>query len=202
MDVVGLLLSLIFKSILVMLPMTVAWLAFRRLFLSNSANAWLYAVCGLFGTITAAGLLPWALSITGTSWLFFVLAAFSPALWLGVVLICDAKRVARYAVDDTPPPAPTFQSWRKRARDAAAPLVLENPDWPGTPMPIFRHSRPANDHIPDPTGRAEATKRSLMSIAREMRGNETSEARRPKLLPPPMEKEVRQLPFLKDAVPS
>ncbi len=199
MDVVGLLTQMIFKSILVILPFTIAWLAFRRLVMSRSVNAWLYGLCGLFAATTGAGLLPWALGLAGAPWLLFIFAAFSPALWLGIVLICDAQRVSRYTVEDEEAPLPTFQSMRNRRDANSPPLVLENPDWPGAPIPVFRHSRPANDHAPGSALSAAATKRTLLSIAREMRGKDSSDDRRPKLLPPPAASELTQLPFLKDA---
>lgn len=203
MDVVALIIQFLFRCLVVVLPMTVAWLALRRLAMSSSANAWIYAAASLFGAVTSAGLLPWALGLGSASWLFFVFSAFCPALWLGVVLACDARRPNFYeaaretvALADRRPVV--FRSWRSTVETApAAPLILENPEWPGTPVPFFRHARAADTGAPTTTAIMAVTpKRTLLSIARDMRRNETSDARRPKLLPAPYA-EFPELPFLK-----
>ena len=197
MDVLSPLFQLLFRSLVILLPLTIGWLAFRRLALSRSGNAWIYAVTCLFAAVTTAGLLPWTLGLAKVGWLFFILAAFCPAIWIGVISICDmSRRAAHYGPDPIMDKVLTFTSKQK-----TTPLVLENPDWPGTPIPVFRHNasdsdKPHQDTEPQLPARVaeKPAKRNLMSIAREMRANETSDARRPKLLPAP---EVRSLPFIK-----
>lgn len=189
MDVLSPLFLLLFRSLVVMLPLTVGWLAFRRLARSESRNAWLYAVTCLLSAATTAGLVPWALGISRVNGLFLVLAVFSPAIWVAVVTLCDVARRSRpYDPDIIVDAVLKFRSQQK-----PTPLVLENPDWPGTPMPVFRHSAPANTDAPLPAVR------SVLSVAREMRGNRTSDARRPRLLPPP---DVSDLPFLRKSGPA
>ena len=192
MDVVGLLFQFLFRAFVIVLPLTTGWLAFRRLVLSRSSNAWIYAMTCLFAAITAAGLLPWALGLGSAAWIFFVFSAFCPAIWIGVVMMCDMSRSRPSSYEpDAEDSVVTFTSTQK-----SAPLVLENPDWPGAPIPVFRHNGPAN--LPEAPGSDGAPKTSeptkhLLAIAREMRKNTSSDARRPKLLPPP---DQVQLPFL------
>jgi hypothetical protein len=198
MDVLGLFTQLLFRSVILILPLSVAWLAFRRLALSRSPNAWIYAGSGLIGAFTAAGLAPWALGGAHVSWIFYVLAAFSPALWLGVVMICRSSQMSEYepSEETSDPQVAVF-----RPRPAPPPtLILENPEWPDMPTHLFRHQSPANSDAR--LGGGSLTKpasddaRSLLAVARNMRGNETSDRRRPKLLPPP-EPEIDDLPFLR-----
>lgn len=199
MDVFSPIFQLLFRSVVLLLPLTIGWLAFRRLVLSKSGNAWIYAVTCLFAAVTVAGLLPWALGLATTSWVFFILSAFCPAIWIGVVTLCDMSRRTFYGHDPVADAVLTFTSKQK-----PTPLVLEDPEMPGNPVPVFRHRSPESGKVsfeaqPLTVSEEKApAKRSLMSIAREMRGNDTSDARRPKLLPAP---DIRQLPFLKgDAV--
>ncbi len=194
MDVLSPLLQLLLRAVIIVLPLSTGWLALRRLLLSRSTNAWVYAVTCLFAAITVAGLMPWALGLDRVSWVFFLFAAFSPAIWVGVILLCDIHHGgAPYDAGTTPEDAPVFTTNQR-----PAPLILENPDWPGAPMPVFRHAgekggtRPAS--MPRRARQQEPAK-SLMSVAREMRGNVNSEGRRPKLLPPP--RNDFDLPFLK-----
>lgn len=195
MDILGPLFLLLFRSFVVLLPLTIGWLAFRRLALSKSGNAWIYAVTCLFAVVTAAGLLPWALGLKQAGWVFFILAAFCPAIWIGVVTICDMSRRTIYGHDPVKDAVVTFTS-----RQKSAPLVLENPELPGAPIPVFRHRSPENGDVkfvrePLPAKVPETAKpRSLLAIAREMRGKDSSDDRRPKMLPPP---EIKSLPFLK-----
>ncbi|AZQ68543.1 hypothetical protein EF888_16235 [Silicimonas algicola] len=193
MDILSPLFLLLFKTFVVVLPMTVGWLAFRRLMLSKSANSWIYAFACLLAAITAAGLAPWTLGLARASWVFFILAAFCPAIWIGVVLLCDVSRRQRYEADPLTDVVLTFTS-----RQRPAPLVLEDPDTPGTPVPVFRHSKPSLPSIFDkgpfrPARNPVTRTRMLMSIARDMRGNGSSDTRRPKLLPAP---DTLELPFL------
>ena len=60
MDVVSPLIYLALKSLITLFPMTVVWLAFRRLALSKTDNAWIYAAMCIFAAVTSAGVLPWA----------------------------------------------------------------------------------------------------------------------------------------------
>ena len=192
MDVLGPLFALLFRSFVVLLPLTIGWLAFRRLALSRSSNAWIYAITCLFAAITTAGLMPWALGMMQASWVFFVLAAFCPAIWIGVVTVCDMSRRTFYGPDPSEDVVLTFTS-----RQKPTPLVLENPELPGAAIPVFRHRSPESGkvtYVAEPLPAkvdAEPAKRSLLAIAREMRGKESSDDRRPKLLPSP---EMRALP--------
>lgn len=194
MDILSPLLLLLFRSFVVLLPLTIGWLAFRRLALSKSGNAWIYAVTCLLAIVTAAGLLPWALGLKQAGWVFFVLAAFCPAIWIGVVTICDMSRRTIYGHDPLKDAVTTFKS-----RQKPAPLVLENPKLPGTPIPVFKHRSPESGKVtfvrkPLPAKAEERKPVSLLAIAREMRGKTNSDDRRPKMLPPP---ETKALPYLK-----
>lgn len=191
MDILSLLFSILFRSLVVILPLTTGWLALRRLMLSHSANAWYYAASCLFAAATVAGLLPWALGIAQVGWLFFVLAAFCPAIWIGVVIICDASRGTNYDSGNDAESGPVF-----RPRKPSPPLVLENPDWPGAPIPVFRHNGPAERADTDTVEakpKSDKPARSLLTVARDMRTNATSDARRPRRLPAP---DLCELPFL------
>lgn len=213
----GLLSLLLIKSLLLIVVLAVFWLAVRRLLLSRSANAWLYAATSIFSLMTLLGLLPWALGIGTTHPVFFVFAAMTPTVWYGVVTMCNATRPMRYD-SELERTILRFLSLARVPR-FTEPLVLVDPKWPEAPMPVFRHTAP---EIPDtnvsrpvakaavaergqkaaPVGEtrrsrvSEAT-RSLLGVARGMRRNESSEIRRIKLLPPPMRTEDRSIPFLK-----
>jgi hypothetical protein len=177
MDVLSPLFEFILRSALVLLPSTVGWLAFRRLALSKSANAWIYAVTCLLSAVTAAGTLPWALGLTEANWIFLALALFSPAVWFGVVVLCDLSRRRGYGAD--PVIASILSLVPMKTQE---PLILENPV--EEDVPVFRHSKP-QPTIPMKTSKPAPTTRTLMTIAREIRGGRTSDRRRPKLLPPP-----------------
>lgn len=201
MDVLSPFLLLLFRSLVILLQITIGWLAFRRLAMSKSDNAWIYGATCLFAAVTTAGLLPWALGLTAANWVFFILAAICPAVWVGVVALCDYSRRTAYGPDPVASVVLSFRSLQKSAPTQPPPptLVLERPDWPEAPKPVFRHADPeeaeAEPEIVAPKeSRVSAARRSLMSIAREMRGNNSSEARRPKLLPSP---DPDDLPFIK-----
>lgn len=199
MDAATLLVQLFARTLFLAIPFGVAWLAFRRLALSETSNAWLYAGAGLFAAFTAAGLAPWAFGMGSVGWLYFIFAALCPILWLAVVVICGFGRPPTY---DTPQ--------GDIAEDRIAPfriptptsptLILERPEWPDAPSPTFRHHDavldPANENVA-----LAATKpdNSMIEIARNMRGNVTSAARRlrPLLPPPDAMSELPNLPFLK-----
>ena len=205
----GPLVFILIKTFVLILPLTVFWLAVRRLALSSSANAWLYAATSIFSFLTALGLAPWVFG--GTSHpVFFVFSAMAPAIWYGVVTLCNSTRSTGYDSDLER----TFLRFADLARipRRSEPLVLEDPEWPEVPLPVFRHSRP--DSIAEPAetapkpeapGRDIATRISrasegawtLLSVARNMRGHASSERRRIKLLPPPDRAEDRKMSFLR-----
>ncbi|MEO9826773.1 MAG: hypothetical protein ABJF50_20410 [Paracoccaceae bacterium] len=212
MDALTLLLQLFFTSFVVLLPVVVGGLAFRRLTKSISSNAWIYAVTCLFAAVTTAGLLPWALGISASSWIFFVLASFCPAIWYGVTTICDVSRKRSYDADIADLSAVLF----KTRQAAPAPLILSDPVV-DLPMPVFSHRTPANAaDAPSPKKSHVLTavpvesvetetiaqkdepqsigKKSVLDVAREMRRNKSTEERRPKLLPAPS---ISELPFIK-----
>jgi len=187
MDVLSPLIELLIRSVVVLMPLTVGWLAFRRLALSKSGNAWIYAVTCLLSAVTAAGTLPWALGLTAASWIFVALSLFCPMLWVGGVLVCETSRRHEYGPD------PLVDTLRAvKAPRKPEPLVLESPIEEA--RPIFRHSKP-QPNIPMATSKPAPTTRTLMTIAREIRDGRTSERRRPKLLPPP---EKREMPFIRN----
>lgn len=205
MDVLGLLLQLIFRAIVVVLPLTVAWLAFRRLMLSQTANAWVYATVCLFAAVTSAGLIPWTLGLGSGNWLIFLFSAISPAVWMTVIMIYDPDRHrTHYEFSSDTDPDVTFISAPKKAAansdlgarpQSTRPLILEEPDWPEAPVPIFRHvAKTANTGVAA-RHKIEDTAETLLSIARDMRGNSNSDSRRPRLLPKP-ESFNDGLPFL------
>ena len=196
MDILGPLLQLLFRAFFVVLPLTIGWLAFRRLMLSRSGNAWIYATTCLFTAIITAGLLPWTLGIGSAGWLFFVFSALSPVIWMGVVTICDPlNEPSSYDTEDADDVAvtPTIILRSRRPTPQTKTLVLEQPKWPEAPTPMFRHSRaapaPAEVEVEDTLGK------SLLKVAKEMRGNDTSDDRRPRLLPSP-DRYGTDLPFL------
>ncbi|MGI9394511.1 MAG: hypothetical protein ACR2OY_07685 [Boseongicola sp.] len=212
MDALTLIVQLVARTFFLAIPFGVAWLAFRRLALSETSNAWIYAVTGLFAAFTAAGLAPWALGLGAVGWLYFVFAALCPAVWVGVVIICSIGRSPSYEslLDDEPQDqvAPLRTSASK-----SRPLILEGPQWPNAPKPTFRHHdeivSPANENLPLPDVEPEENvlpdssvldaDRSVLEVARGMRGNTTSAARRLKpLLPAPdAMSDLKNLPFLK-----
>lgn len=185
MNFVSLLLLLVVRSFLLVIPIAVAWLAIRRLILSETQNAWLYAAVGLLSVFTAFGLLPWAVGLGQVNWLFFVIAAFLPALWMGILVICTPFSRAPYD-------APDYFDAHEDSEDPA-PLVLEKPEWPDAPVATFKHRAPQTNKA-EPEDNAP---RSVLAVARDMRGRRTSEPRRgPALLPPP-NSPVPDLPFVR-----
>jgi len=199
MDAVTLLVQLIVKTLFLAIPFGVAWLAFRRLALSETTNAWIYAGTGLFAAFTSAGLAPWAFGLGTVGWLYFIFAALCPILWLCVVVICGLGHPPAYDA----PQDDTAEDWIAPFRvptPMSPTLILERPEWPESPSPTFRHHEaiadPANENVP--LAKAEPGK-SMINVARNMRGNATSSARRlrPLLPPPDAMSELRNLPFLK-----
>ena len=193
---IGLLILLSFKSLVVLVPLSVAILAFRRLSISKSANAWLYAATGLFGTLTTLGLLPWILLAGSSHPVFFVFAAMTPAVWYGVVTLCNSTSSTVYGTEIED--ALGRLASRARRENRSEPLILEEPHWPDAPVPVFRHSGHGHEtEIPSkPTSaiaRASEATRTIVDIARMMRGNPSSERRRIKLLSPPRRSAPREL---------
>lgn len=185
---------LLFKSIVLLLPLTVAYLAFRQLSISDTSNAWLYAVVGLLAVFTAAGLTPWAFASGHSGWFFFVMALLTPLLWGLLLFICGDGRESAYEPSDvrylrqvSSAIVKTFwkftqfvhdqQSFDRPEQPKLATLILENPVLPQMPSPQFRH------HTRPPILAEE--KKSVLRIARDMRGKRDSAERRPKMLPSP-----------------
>lgn len=202
MDVLGIVLMLLFRSLIVLLPLTIVWLSFRRLAKSKGGNTWIYALTCLFSLVTTIGLVPWALGLAQTASLFFVLAAFCPAIWIGVITVCDLARREMYGVySERAEDEPIFKS-RQTSRKPT-PLVLENPKVPEAPIPVFRHrgekagdvvySRDPLPPVPqEPKQQPLKGPRNMLSVAREMRGRDTSDARRPRMLPSP---DIKRIPL-------
>ena len=140
MSAVSLLVHLVFKTFFLALPICVAWLAFRRLSLSESHNAWLYSGVGLFATVAALGLAPWALGFAGASWILLLLALACPLLWIATVMICDLKE--RSYGDEEPMEWVAEKFHSRRAAQTSQPLVLSNAVSEEAPAPLFRHRRP------------------------------------------------------------
>jgi hypothetical protein len=185
-----------------LLPLTIVWLSFGRLVKSKGGNTWIYALTCLFSLATTMGLLPWALGLAQAGWLFFVFAAFCPAIWIGVITVCDLSRREMYGVDsDHTEDEPIFKSRQKPRKKT--PLVLENPKVPDAPIPVFRHRAEETGNVTysrdpltpatlEPKQDTVDEPRSALSIVREMRGRDTSDARRPRMLPAPG---MKQLPL-------
>lgn len=195
MDILGPLFQLLFRALFVVFPLAIGWLSFRRLMRSRSANAWIYAITCLFTSVIAAGLLPWTLGLGSANWLFFMFSAISPVIWMGVVMICDpADQSSHYDTDevDDVVDGPIHATHSERVA-RSRPLILEEPAWPDTPTLMFRHSRMTD--VSDAVPEEPSPVKSMLSVAKGMRGNETSERRRPRLLPAPDRYGV-DLPFL------
>lgn len=190
MDVLNPLLHLAVKSLVILFPLTVGWLAFRRLALSKSANAWVYAGACLFSAIAAASILPWGLGLTPLNWGLLFLALLSPVVWIATIFVCDMTRIGRYGED---PIVQTARSLGSRATPKLATLILQEEQRAEPVMPVFKHRERPEPQKPSPPQRSAATT-TLLNLARDIRGNTSSERRRPKLLPPP---ERAEFPFLR-----
>lgn len=203
----GLIALLFLKTAVLIAPLAVVFLAFRRLVLSRSANAWLYASSGLFALVTTLGLVPWALGTGNSHPVFFVFAAMVPTVWYGVVLMCNAARTVRYDIELEH----TFGILARlaRTRSFQVPLILENPEWPDVPAAVFRHTPRTTKVTPEPLetdvkqiSQEPDGPRTILEVARSMRCNSSSEGRRIKLLPGPRKTAPTELPFLKSAKPA
>lgn len=192
MDVFAPFLLFAIRGLAVLLPLSVGLLAFRRLALSKTDNAWIYAASCLFAAVTVAGVLPWMLGLAEVNRVLAAFALSSPVLWIGVVMLCERPHPGRYGDDPFASPAERFID-RTRARLSATKRALE--DRQEGAVPVFRHTRAPAE--PAPTVPAQtSTARTLLELARDIRGNRSSERRRPKLLPPP---ESHDLPFLRSS---
>lgn len=191
MDVLSPFLHVLLRSIVVLFPMTVGLLAFRRLALSKSANAWIYAVMCLFAAVTTAGVLPWTLGLTSLNWLLLFMALVCPLMWIGVIMLCDISRAHPYGPD---PMLKLFGALPLRTEDGDrySSLSQEARRKIEPQSPVFKHRK--NDRgLKASQSQRSNTTNTLLSLARDIRGNATSDRRRPKLLPPP---ETQDLPFL------
>ena len=200
MSVAALLLQLVAKTFFLALPLGVALLGFRRLMLSETLNAWIYAAIGLFAAFTVAGLAPWAFGFQPVNWMFLIFAFLSPPLWMACVIICGIGRPAAY---DVPEVAPQTVSAVETAPDRAplAPLVLQDPKWPETSKAVFRTHRTllreARTGVSAKLAQS-ADNSKVLDVARAMRGNlDTQKRRKRVLLPPPHAmSDLANLPFL------
>lgn len=164
----------------ILLPLSVGVLSFRRLILSTTRNSWLYGAMGLLSVFTVFALLPWAMLDLPIRPSVIGLAVALPPMWVGLVLFCGAGRVRPYDRD--------LDEDAASASSGLPTLVLENPV---TEIPVFRHqAAPVPGHPP----RASS---NILTAARAMRGNPSSDPRRRpvprKALPPPSP----NLPFLR-----
>ena len=191
MSAVELLFAVLIRAFILALPIGVAILAFRRLEISTTSNMWVYAlICG-FSAFTAAGLLPWALAFQPPQTAFLLSAVLSPPLWMAVVVVLGVGRRDRYE----PAPGAPLEAEEPPMPRIKPTLVLTDPVAPPAPVPLFRHHRPAKPKPAD-TPLAFAEHKSLLSVARDMRGLKTSEERRSRrLLPPPGA--LGDLPFVR-----
>ena len=195
MDALTLILQLAFRSLVILLPVLIGWLAFRRLTKSRSSNAWIYAVSCLFAAVTTAGLLPWAVGLSASSWVFFVFAAFCPAIWFGVTTICDVSRHTTYDVELEDPLSVLFKAHRRKPN----PLLLVEPLGDAPAVQEFSRTTLANTDAPAIVAveKPEPIKeRSVLEVARAMRRNKSSEDRRPKMLAAPL---VKEIPYIKSS---
>ncbi len=213
MDALALLVHLIFKTFFLALPVGVAWLAFRRLSMSESQNAWLYSAVALFSSVSAAGLAPWALGFTGVSWLVLIAALMCPLLWMATVLLCDLRQRSYGDEDATDWVIERFTSSRAEpeARSFEPPLVLRAPiveaEAPAEEvMPVFRHVRPEEEPVltfEEPTKSEESFEDALLapSIEDLYPSLEAAEAEPPAPEPyrPVAEKTEREVTLFEEA---
>lgn len=198
MSAAAVLIQMIAKTFFFALPACVGWLAFRRLVMSETSNAWIYASVGMFAAFSAAGLAPWVFGFQSLNWIFLVAAFLCPPIWLATIIICGMGRASAYDVDaeaeieNVRPPKPPV-------------LVLEEPIFPkleSEPSPVvFKSHRQVLK-----TARKAVSKkvmaldvdRNVLEVARAMRGNESTNKRRERpLLPPPHAmSDLPNLPFL------
>ena len=186
MTPIEILIPLALRAAILSVPVAVLLLAMRRLLLSETSNAWVYALTVCYAVFSLAGLLPWALGLAELSWQFLGLGMTSAPLWLCVVTVSGLGRSTSYRLsrdtgDASDQPGPP-------------PLLLTTPREPEErygPEPVFRHHRSRSERLDT------STERSVLAIARAMRGRASSEARRVRKLLPPPAPDASDLPFLR-----
>lgn len=200
----GLLFSFAIKTAILIASLSVTYLSLRRFLISKSSNAWLYSAVFLLSFVTTLGLSPWLLGFGETHPIFLLFVTMLPAIWYGVVMLCNSTRAISYDSEL----APVFHrivTLANMRNHSEAPLVLEEPQWPDAPWPVFRHV-PAETPVimqsiaskPKPNGsRVSDATLALLSVARSMRSHASSERRRTKLLPPPSRTARESMPFLR-----
>ncbi|MBT8412900.1 MAG: hypothetical protein KJO30_01110 [Boseongicola sp.] len=212
MDAPALFIHLVAKTFFLGLPLAVAWLALRRLMLSKTVNAWIYAGAGLFAVFTAVGLAPWALGFQPISWMFLIFAFLCPPLWLATVVLCGMGRVSGYDMAEFEAEEHTkTEDVDATPKARPAPLMLVEPIWPEpeqppeqpivTANPVFKTHRSILRNARDMASarlKSESEDRSVLDVARSMRGNPNTAKRRMRpLLPPPHAmSDLPNLPFL------
>ena len=176
-----LLFDLIVRAAVLSMPIAVGVLAFRRLLLSRTANAWVYALAVGYAAFSTMGLMPWAVGLEPVSASFIVLAMVCPPLWIAIVLVCGMGRQAPYKIED--------DAFHDHSPAPLDPLLLTNPVVP-EPVPVFRHHR--RKIVAKSFSAAE-----VVNVAKSMRGRASSDERRVRKLLPPPRPELTDLPFLR-----
>ena len=200
----GLIFSFVFKTAFLVVCLSVTYLALRRFLLSKSSNAWLYAAMFMLAFLTTLGLSPWLTGFGRTHPIFLLFATMLPAIWYGVVMLCNSTRYVSYD-SELENVVRRIATLANAKRSDGIPLLLEEPQWPEAPMAVFQHTPVEPPRIPEifannpnpPSSRISETTQSLLGIARSMRGNPSSDRRRMKLLPPPERTTAESMPFLK-----
>ena len=177
-----LLFDLLSRAFVLSLPISVGALAFRRLLLSRTANVWVYALAVGYASFATLGLVPWAVGLQPVSTAFIVFAAVCPLLWIAIIAVCGAGRGTPYDLDTSAEVEPIPQP-------ILPPLILKNPVIP-EPVAVFRHHATA-------VRLSNTPPRSVLNVARSMRGRTSSEDRRVRKLLPPPRPEATNLPFLR-----
>lgn len=185
------LILLLLKTLVLAMPAGVAWLAVRRLLLSRTVNAWLYAATAVLVIVSCVALTPWVFGQAAAHPFAVGLALMSPAIWLALVIFCGPGTGNVY---DLTYPDPHATPANEVAAAAPVPLRLAPDARLIEPVVTFRH-RPISP--PTILGIAAASgSGSVLDAARAMRANRTSDGRRPKALPPPSAA-ASDLPFLR-----
>jgi hypothetical protein len=200
----GLLFSFAIKTAILVASLSVTYLSLRRFLMSKSSNAWLYSAVFMLSFLTTLGLSPWLLGFGQTHPIFLLFATMLPAIWYGVVLLCNSTRAISYDSELAPVFHRIVTLANARNRNLAT-LVLEEPQWPDAPWPVFRHAAPETSAIPEPMvskptpngSRVSDATHALLNVARSMRNHASSERRRTKLLPPPSRTGREAMPFLR-----
>ena len=199
----GLFFSFALKTAILIASLSVTYLSLRRFLMSKSSNAWLYSAVFLLSFITTLGLSPWLLGFGESHPIFLLFATMLPAIWYGVVILCNSTRLISYDSELAPVfhRIVTLANTRSRSE---APLVLEEPQWPDAPWPVFRHVPVQTPPITESKAsklnqhgsRVSDATQVLLNVTRSMRSHSSSERRRTKLLPPPSRTRREAMPFL------